>query len=261
MFVSSATALDMMAAHAPRAWCKRVLMWQIFDGGLSAWFANGTIAEMVYPFQVEFEDKKEAGLEASAALSETLGKPNLQAFNAAKVAINKNEWADEYRWIPIAAFLFADERDWEAGRLKGSLFDDADTKPFLQDSDEFNPEMDRSEFEFELSGMAFDLETIEMLAPGGDAKGAQPQALHASTPTQRANLSRAGRPAKYDWEGAIAHVAALANHPDGLPTGSGAQAEIARRIADWFEGAGGDCPADSEIRRRAARIMQAIGAV
>jgi hypothetical protein len=69
-----------------------------------------------------------------------------------------------------------------------------------------------------------------------------------------------GRPPKYDWEGAIIHIAAVANGLDGLPSGSGAQTEIADLVADWFVNACGECPADSEVRRRAARIMQALSA-
>jgi len=71
-----------------------------------------------------------------------------------------------------------------------------------------------------------------------------------------------GRPPRYDWEGALAHVVAIANTPDGLETGLGAQAEIERLIADYFAQAGddGDTPCESEIRKRASRVIKAIEA-
>ncbi len=112
--------------------------------------------------------------------------------------------------------------------------------------------MDFSDVTLTVVGLQFDRKALV------SSFGEEPQPPETPAIAIRSN---GGRPRKYDWEGALIHIAALANHPDGLPTGSGAQAEIARRIADWFEGSGGETPADSEIRRRAARIMQALGPV
>jgi hypothetical protein len=72
-----------------------------------------------------------------------------------------------------------------------------------------------------------------------------------------------GRPPKYDWEGALAHVVAVANTPDGLETGPGAQAAIERLIADHFARASNDgsAPCESQIRKRASRVMKAIEAL
>jgi hypothetical protein len=72
-----------------------------------------------------------------------------------------------------------------------------------------------------------------------------------------------GRPPKYDWEGALAYVTAVANTPDGLETGPGAQAAIERLIADYFTRASndGNAPCESEIRKRASRVMKAIAAL
>lgn len=110
--------------------------------------------------------------------------------------------------------------------------------------------MDFSDVTLTVVGLQFDRKALL------SSFGEEPQP--PETPAIAIRTNGGGRPPKYDWEGALIHIAALANHPDGLPSGSGAQAEIARRIADWFESTGGDCPADSEIRRRAARIMQAL---
>ncbi|WP_235522906.1 hypothetical protein [Novosphingobium sp. Leaf2] len=70
--------------------------------------------------------------------------------------------------------------------------------------------------------------------------------------------NKGGRPPTWDWEGALIHVVAIANTPDGLPSERGAQARIEEIIRDWFIQAGGDAPADSEIRKRANGIMKRV---
>lgn len=67
-----------------------------------------------------------------------------------------------------------------------------------------------------------------------------------------------GRPTKWDWEGALCAIIAEANGLDGLPTGHGAQAEIGRRIAQWFRQTSDGEPSASQIGERAARVMAAI---
>lgn len=67
-----------------------------------------------------------------------------------------------------------------------------------------------------------------------------------------------GRRRKYDWEGALIGVIALANSPDGLPTGYGAQAKIERMLAGWFQKTHGVEPSSSELRLRARRIVNEV---
>ena len=45
------------------------------------------------------------------------------------------------------------------------------------------------------------------------------------------NRNVGGRPPKYDWQGCLAHLVLVANHPDGLPS---SQAAVANMAADWF---------------------------
>ncbi|WP_347269707.1 hypothetical protein [Rhizorhabdus histidinilytica] len=73
--------------------------------------------------------------------------------------------------------------------------------------------------------------------------------------------NKGGRSGKLDWEGALIHLIRLANTPDGLPLGKGAQAEIERIISAWFIRQTGKSPAESEIRKRASPIMRQIGKV
>ena len=67
-----------------------------------------------------------------------------------------------------------------------------------------------------------------------------------------------GRLSKWDWEGALIEVTRVANTPDGLPTGRGAQAVIERIMRDWFIAQSDSAPSVSDIRERARRIMVAI---
>jgi len=110
-------------------------------------------------------------------------------------------------------------------------------------------------FEDAFSEELFSVRGIEILPPP-----AKSDAPAEADPQPQAIEHNRGRPPKWDWEGALAHVVAVANTPDGLETGPGAQAAIERLIADWFTRASNDAsaPSESEIRKRASRIMKAI---
>ena len=74
--------------------------------------------------------------------------------------------------------------------------------------------------------------------------------------------NKGGRPAKYDWHGAIAHLVALASRPDGLdPTGKGKELNvpyISHLMEDWFDTQGVGRPGDSQLRKFAAIVVGAI---
>lgn len=70
---------------------------------------------------------------------------------------------------------------------------------------------------------------------------------------------RRGARQKWNWEGAICAVLAMANNdPDGLPVGYGAQTRIGQMLRQWFLDNQSGEPASSEIGLRASKIMQAI---
>lgn len=83
-----------------------------------------------------------------------------------------------------------------------------------------------------------------------------PAGLSASEPA----INRGGRPKKWDWEGALIHLIAIANKPDGLPEGERAQARITRLMLEWFaaNSSDGNTPAESEAKSRARRVMEAL---
>ncbi len=70
--------------------------------------------------------------------------------------------------------------------------------------------------------------------------------------------NKGGRPPEKDGEGALIHLIAHANLPDGLQTERGSQAQIEKIISEWFIQTTGNSPADSEIRKRASAVIKAI---
>lgn len=152
-------------------------------------------------------------------------------------------------------FLFASDIDFDAGTLAtdyidiGGSFGDA----IFPSQELFGTEFERPEYEAELRGLCFVKSEIELLLPTMQMAGTtalQPDLLDWRRST--------GRPPRWDWEGALAHIVSLAQHPDGLPTGPGAQARVEEMIAEWFMEEAGDTPAESQIRQRASKVMRTI---
>ena len=54
------------------------------------------------------------------------------------------------------------------------------------------------------------------------------------------------RPVEWDWDGAVAHLLAVANTPNGLPE---TQVKIEHLVEDWFDRTYGDTPVESAIRK------------
>ena len=157
--------------------------------------------------------------------------------------------------LDIGFFLYASELDFDDGTLKAewlpSRGDIAET--FFSQGEYFGTEFDDPDFEAEFSGLCFDFAKIEMLLPNLE--------LRQSTgfTTDRGEWKRTiGRPPKWDWEGALAFIISQAQLPDGLPTGPGAQARIEEMMASWFTDETGDAPASSQIRLRAAKIVETL---
>jgi hypothetical protein len=142
-------------------------------------------------------------------------------------------WADDCEY-PIAQWNWRNGAFATAQRGPGDIFDDGYSEEW------------------------FSASNIEVCpAPAHSGRVADTAPAPQPLDTVRRN---GGRPPKWDWEGAMAHVAAVANTPDGLETGPGAQAAIERLIADHFTRASDDAstPCESEIRKRAKRIMDEI---
>lgn len=75
--------------------------------------------------------------------------------------------------------------------------------------------------------------------------------------------NRGGRPPKWDWEEAMAHVGSLAaSDPDGFEGPNGelpTHSEIARIMGGWFaDRHAGDAPTDGELRKRGKMFVEAL---
>jgi len=163
------------------------------------------------------------------------------------------EWdeSEEPQQVGAGFFVYAEELDWEAGTIRAEVSapESRDELHLFWDADEhLGSQFDRASYNAELSGLRFPLDVIEMLLPNAEFN-----ASNMSGPSFRETII--GRPRKWDWEGAFARLAVVAQHPDGLPTGPGAQAKIEKILADWFVSETGDSPASSQIRQRAQKMM------
>ena len=103
----------------------------------------------------------------------------------------------------------------------------------------------------EAFGVEFEKSGIDAISPISSSSVKSPPNRQEVNPSVE-------RPKKHDWEGALISIVVWANGPDGLPTGYGAQAEIERRMAEWFQDNQASEPSKSEIRKRAARIMNEV---
>lgn len=101
-----------------------------------------------------------------------------------------------------------------------------------------------------------------MLKVAGEGFDAVRQRLVRYLDSHRSSFAepknKGGRPPIWDWDGAMTHIIAIANMPDGLPSGRGAQASIEGSLHDWFIQTAGNSPSESEIRKRASAIMKRL---
>nr|WP_314446804.1 hypothetical protein [uncultured Sphingomonas sp.] len=265
ILISSKDAVDMLATCAPRAWCKRLLNWEVFWGELRLYARDGTIVHC----RPAYDLLREAGwisapndVVSDAQLSEIGDLSDDDDGEALKRALaaprfDQVEWLT-YQWgvadgaLPIGLIVSQDRLDWEEGNLSASIHYGLVPSEWLESAEEIFEPREASEIRVELTGLSFELSALEMLAPT------------AQVPNGRAEQTRTGpklggRPKKWDWEGALAAVAAEANrNPDGLPQGYGAQAQIEKMISEWFVSRIGEGPVESEVRLRAGRILREI---
>ncbi len=83
--------------------------------------------------------------------------------------------------------------------------------------------------------------------------------------TPKAATNPGGAPRKWDWDGALLHLAALAHSsPDGLFRDDGKdpnQSDIARHMRAWFIDTRGDAPENSQLRDYGKRFVAELNAV
>jgi hypothetical protein len=163
--------------------------------------------------------------------------------------------SEEPTLVEAGFFLFCTEIDWQSGvitcdwleHLGGSFFE-----AIFRNEEMFGTEFEDPHYTAVIEGLSFKFSDVELLLPTLELR--QSSAFSHDARERRS----IGRPTKWDWEGAMAHIVAEANTPDGLPTGQGAQARIEELISAWFLTETGNCPASSQVRQRAAAIMRML---
>jgi len=76
-------------------------------------------------------------------------------------------------------------------------------------------------------------------------------------PVSTQSVNKAGRPAKYDWEGALIHLSRQVFCGEFDPI-KDCQSEVVRRMRDWFIANRGEEPSDTLLKERAKRFLDEI---
>jgi hypothetical protein len=263
-FISASDAVQFLSQAAPPAWVRRTLLWMAQRLELQM-FADEIIVKPhtdVLSFTRGLFDK--AG-EWSGPKMDALIRSEYEADFAEKL-IGKSPSERVYDEphqilgaegvVPIdpGYVIFYTKFDAEGNKLEALNIDEKTmNNEYFFFSDEWCiSEFDDPLFDFYISGLKFEAQAIELMLPTSS--------LSANIERQERPkvAARIGRPRSWDWDGAMAHIVAKAQTPDGLPTGHGAQAAIEAMIAEWFETETGGSPATSQIRTKASMIMSAI---
>lgn len=264
--IPSREAVDFLARVAPRPWVQRLLRWMAFDEGLAAYSrrgkvqAYGSVADMTGGYI------EEAGQLSGPEMDAVIRK-NFRDEVAGKL-IGKDPFSrfddEPYEWdetgepvqIDVGFFLFANEIDWDEGTIRADdIPSDGELRDiFFPESEFLSTELERAHFEAVIEGLSFEFSRIELLLPSLELG----PATSFTTTSGNETRTRVGRPKTWDWEGALGHIVAVAQTPDGLPTGPGAQARIEEIMSAWFMAETGNSPAVSQVRQRAASIMRTL---
>lgn len=264
-FISSHDALNFLSQAAPRPWVRRLLRWMSFDEELTAYSTKGKVQARTSAFTLTSEFYQEAqefdGPKMDAIIRRELS-PELAGKLIGKdrhsdVHDESFEWDDELNPTVVAPgfFLYTSEVDWNAGRMEIEWLERSGNlgEAIFPSEEMFETEFDDPDYSAIIEGLCFSFGDIELLVP-------QLELFQSSAPSPDLRKPRGaiGRPPKWDWEGAFAHVISLATSPAGLPTGQGAQARIEELMSSWFMDETGNEPAASQIRSRASRIMRTL---
>ena len=264
--ISSREAVHFLSQAAPRPWVQRLLRCMVLDHELPAYStkgkvqASGTVFDMIHSL---FEKAgRSSGPELDALIRESfdadvaaklVGRELLSRYDEEPIVWTE---AGDPVQLDTGFFIFATDIDLDAGILLSEFIPyESDIKDifFPGAEDLLGSEMTNPNYEVVIEGLSFEFSKIELLLPSMQL-GEKMGFTIALPELQR----RVGRPPKWGWEAALAFVTSLAQTPDGLPTGQGAQARIEDIMRDWFLAETDEAPAPSQVRQRAAKIMQMI---
>jgi hypothetical protein len=263
--VSSAATLDFLGKSAPRPWLKRMVLWMIYTGEIKPFFTAGRIVAKAMLGAILLPEKEidlSGPMDARDAAIQKIFNADMSAKLVGRriydyIEDDPIEWdgTDEPQAVGAGFFFYATYIDWDCGNLSAELVDpnlgDLQDYLFWDADDHLASGFPKPDFAVHLKGMCFDWDEIEMLQPGEQMHGEKESRITLSK-------SSVGRPRKWDWDGALTHLLGIAQHPDGLPTGPGAQAQIEKLIAEWFIASTGSSPTTSQVRACAQRVMQGL---
>jgi len=262
--ISASEALSFLSRAAPTVWVQRALQWMVLNGELSLYSDRVDVDAYTSIIQFTGDLYQKAGEFSGPKMDEEIRKEFSPDF--AEKLVGKDHHSDVYDEphtvegidnigaIDPGFVLFSEGIDWDNNALKLDWLDEQALaiEWFFPSQDYVGSEFERPTYKVRFSNLSFEARRIELLLPSMKLE-------KASSDIVKFGPSRtAGRPRKWDWDGALAHVVAEAQAPDGLPTGPGAQAKVEGLIAQWFVDETGNAPAISQIRSRASRVMQMI---
>ncbi|SFK45820.1 hypothetical protein [Methylocapsa palsarum] len=258
--ITSSETLDFLSKSCPRAWVKRMLLWMIFRNEIDAYFLEARSIARTRVFAILLDALK---VDAFGPKKDELIREQFSTEMAERlIAANEideledfvEEWekCEEPQQVSCGYFVYATRTSWEEGTVQATILaDDARDERLFWDTDSLlHSEFAHADFDVTLKGLCFEREKIEMLQPNIE--------LPLPTGEHQAERPRLGRPRTWDWESATTHLLTVAQTPDGLPTGPGAQAQIERLVADWFMISTGNTPAASQVRQHVTKILRVL---
>jgi hypothetical protein len=186
--------------------------------------SKGRVAELILTLPSEYLDELRASgdntFKNSARLDEFIreqfiedlaeklvGKDGMDSFDEDTITWYEG---DEPHHVGAGFFVFAEEIAWEAGTLRTTYIPSPKNREehLFWDQEEHLPsELDDPDFDVSLSGMCFELTKVEMLLPNERIMAASPMV------TARGDQAKSlGRPRKWDWDGAMAHIGTICSH-------------------------------------------------
>lgn len=98
---------------------------------------------------------------------------------------------------------------------------------------------------------AFLFDTLLLNQAANEQKSGDAKAVQDTKP-----INKGGRPPEHDWDACIIEIIRIAHTPDGLPD---SQAELVRKLSEWFDKTYGNEPAESSIKSRVSMIYSKLG--
>ena len=251
----------MLESVAPRPWARRMLGWHILETTGSLEFTSGAIIEKIAAFDLlEWAEEQKTTLPTYGDLIEpdlirraSLLKPGED------IEIYRTEAGEEPITLPVEVAIWLEEFDWETGRAKGSLRDAVLFWP--EAFDELATQHKKSWIEVDVEGLRFELSMIEMLAPNAPRPAIGLISFKPKV-TKKPRAGGPGRRRKHDWDGALLNLIGEAERNEIVPDpeAHGAQADVAKRMAEWFTSQGADIPSNSQLQTMARRVLDNVRA-